>query len=114
MCRAHFTSCVLAQLALRASQRLEFGREFVIEKKDELTEMFTGLIADLGSVKSIERDADGATLEISTRLASELLEGDSVAVSGVCLTATAVHDGGFHAQAMAETLRRSTLEGMGA
>jgi riboflavin synthase len=76
--------------------------------------MFTGLIGDLGSVKSIERDADGATLEISTRLASELLEGDSVAVNGVCLTATAVHDGGFHAQAMAVTLRRSTLERLGA
>jgi riboflavin synthase len=72
--------------------------------------MFTGLIADLGSVRSIDRDADGATLEISTRLAGELVEGDSVAVNGVCLTATAVHEGGFCAQAMAETLRRSSLE----
>ncbi len=72
--------------------------------------MFTGLIADLGSVRSVERDSDGATLEISTRLAGELAEGDSVAVNGVCLTATAVDDGSFRAQAMAETLRRSTLE----
>jgi riboflavin synthase len=72
--------------------------------------MFTGLIADLGSVKSIERDADGATLEISTALADDLAEGDSVAVNGVCLTATAVDNGAFRAQAMQETLRRSSLQ----
>jgi riboflavin synthase len=75
--------------------------------------MFTGLIADLGSVRSIERDADGATLEIATRLAEELAEGDSVAVNGVCLTAIAIHDGAFRAQAMEETLRRSSLQQLG-
>ena len=74
--------------------------------------MFTGLIADLGSVRSVERYADGATLEISTLLAGELREGDSVAVNGVCLTATSVAEGSFRAQAMAETLRRSSLEGL--
>jgi riboflavin synthase len=74
--------------------------------------MFTGLIADLGSVSGVERDADGATLEIATKLADELAEGDSVAVNGVCLTATRVHAQGFRAQAMAETLRRSTLAGL--
>ncbi len=72
--------------------------------------MFTGLIADLGSVKRIESDVDGTTLEISTALAGELAEGDSVAVNGVCLTATAVDDGAFRAQAMQETLRRSSLQ----
>ncbi|MFZ2113502.1 MAG: riboflavin synthase [Solirubrobacteraceae bacterium] len=71
--------------------------------------MFTGLIADLGSVESIESDADGATLEISTALAGELAEGDSVAVNGVCLTAIAIDEGAFRAQAMQETLRRSSL-----
>ncbi|HTB49404.1 MAG TPA: riboflavin synthase [Solirubrobacteraceae bacterium] len=72
--------------------------------------MFTGLIADLGSVKGIESDADGATLEIATALADELAEGDSIAVNGVCLTATVVEGGAFRAQAMQETLRRSSLE----
>ena len=72
--------------------------------------MFTGLIADLGSVKSIESDPNGATLEISTALAGELAEGDSVAVNGVCLTATAIDEGAFRAQAMQETLRRSSLQ----
>ncbi|HEY2632624.1 MAG TPA: riboflavin synthase [Solirubrobacteraceae bacterium] len=71
--------------------------------------MFTGLIADLGEVRSIDRDANGATLEISTRLGAELGEGDSIAVNGVCLTATAVSGDRFRAQAMEETLRRSSL-----
>lgn len=72
--------------------------------------MFTGLIADLGCVESVQRDADGATLRISTKLAGELGEGDSIAVNGVCLTATRVlGDRAFEAQAMYETLQRSTL-----
>lgn len=72
--------------------------------------MFTGLISDLGSVAALEPDGEGAiTLEISTRLASELQRGDSVAVNGVCLTATDVRDGGFATTAMIETLRRSAL-----
>jgi riboflavin synthase len=72
--------------------------------------MFTGLIADLGSVTALERNGEGATLEISTRLASDLRQGDSIAVDGVCLTATGVRDGGFVAAAMIETLRRCTLD----
>jgi riboflavin synthase len=71
--------------------------------------MFTGLIADLGSVLSVEDTPDGATLEIDTRLAGELGEGDSIAVNGVCLTATEIGDGSFAAQAMNETLERSSL-----
>ena len=71
--------------------------------------MFTGLIADIGGVTALHEDEDGATLEIATRLAGELAEGDSIAVDGVCLTATEVGDGSFAAQAMRETLDRSAL-----
>jgi riboflavin synthase len=71
--------------------------------------VFTGLIADLGSVDALEQNAAGATLRISTRLADELSEGDSIAVNGVCLTATDVGDGSFAAEAMIETLERSSL-----
>ncbi|HEV3072284.1 MAG TPA: riboflavin synthase [Solirubrobacteraceae bacterium] len=71
--------------------------------------MFTGLIADLGRVEKLERDADGATITIATQLAGEVGEGDSVAVNGVCLTATQVGGERFRAQAMTETLRRSSL-----
>ncbi len=71
--------------------------------------MFTGLIADLGSVSALEQDRSGATLTISSALAGQLGEGDSIAVDGVCLTATAVADDSFKAQAMIETLERSSL-----
>jgi len=71
--------------------------------------MFTGLIAEVGRVAALERDGDGATLEIRSRLAASLREGDSIAVNGVCLTATEVSDEGFRAQAMIETLARSSL-----
>jgi riboflavin synthase len=71
--------------------------------------MFTGLIADRGRVRALERDGAGARIVIDTRLAQELATGDSIAVDGVCLTATDVHDGGFAAEAMVETLARSSL-----
>jgi riboflavin synthase len=71
--------------------------------------VFTGLIADLGSVTALEQDGEGALIEIRSGLAGALREGDSIAVNGVCLTATAVHDNGFSAQAMIETLERSSL-----
>lgn len=71
--------------------------------------MFTGLIADLGRVRALERDDAGARVEIDTRLARELSTGDSIAVDGVCLTAIEVSDGGFAAEAMLETLARSSL-----
>ena len=74
--------------------------------------MFTGLIADMGEVTALHKDRDGATLEIATRLARELGEGDSIAVNGVCLTATGLREDGFAAQAMRETLERSALGGL--
>ena len=54
----------------------------------------------------------GARLRIASALAGELSEGDSIAVNGVCLTATQVDAGGFAADAMRETLERSTLGGL--
>jgi riboflavin synthase len=71
--------------------------------------VFTGLVADLGTVAALEATADGVRLRVSSTLAGELREGDSVAVNGVCLTATQVADGQFTADVMHETLRRSSL-----
>jgi riboflavin synthase len=71
--------------------------------------MFTGLVQATGTVRSIEPDGRGARIEVSTALAAELHEGDSVAVNGVCLTAVAAATGSFRADVMAETLRRSSL-----
>jgi len=71
--------------------------------------MFTGLIADLGTLTALEHDGQGAVLHISSRLAGELREGDSIAVNGVCLTATEVDGRSFASQAMIETLECSSL-----
>ncbi|HEY4916277.1 MAG TPA: riboflavin synthase [Solirubrobacteraceae bacterium] len=75
-------------------------------------QMFTGLIAELGSVAEVREDEDGATLRIDSRLVGELREGDSIAVNGVCLTAIEIDRDGFQAQAMHETLQRSSLAGL--
>jgi riboflavin synthase len=69
--------------------------------------VFTGLVADLGTVTAIDASEDGVRLAVETSL--ELSEGDSVSVNGVCLTATRVENGGFRADVMNETLRRSSL-----
>ena len=71
--------------------------------------MFTGLIEGIGSVESVESGADGARLRIATPLATEIAAGDSVAVDGVCLTATAIDAGNFETEAMNETLRVTAL-----
>jgi riboflavin synthase len=69
--------------------------------------VFTGLVADLGTVAAV--DASDAGVRLTVRSALELSEGDSVAVNGVCLTATSLPDGAFTADVMHETLRRSSL-----
>jgi len=71
--------------------------------------MFTGLVQDLGRIEHAERSGDGVRLTIATRLAGELVTGDSVAVNGVCLTATSLADGRFEAEVMNETLAKSSL-----
>ncbi len=75
--------------------------------------MFTGLVADLGAVEALDATGDGVRLTVRTSLAAELGLGDSIAVNGVCLTATAVEGGDrFSADVMHETLRRSSLAGV--
>jgi riboflavin synthase len=71
--------------------------------------MFTGLVADKGTVTAVDATDGGVRLAVETALAPEIAEGDSVAVNGVCLTATAIADGRFSADVMHETLRRSSL-----
>jgi riboflavin synthase len=72
--------------------------------------MFTGRVEDLGVVTRVDETSDGVRLAVRTKLASELSEGDSVAVNGVCLTAVGMCGGElFGADVMRETLRRSSL-----
>jgi riboflavin synthase len=71
--------------------------------------VFTGLVKDLGEVVAVDATPDGVRLGVRSALAGEIAEGDSVAVNGVCLTATSIADGAFAADVMHETLRRSSL-----
>ncbi|MEO7197531.1 MAG: riboflavin synthase [Solirubrobacterales bacterium] len=74
--------------------------------------MFTGLVAEVGTVAAIERGDGGARLRIEAAVAEALTPGDSVSVSGVCLTATGLREGGFDADVMNQTLTLTSLGGL--
>lgn len=72
--------------------------------------MFTGIVAAMGCVRRLTRREEDALLEIDTSLdIGEVRIGDSIAVSGVCLTVTKKSGGAFQADVSAETLSRTTL-----
>ena len=72
--------------------------------------MFTGLIGELGSITSIEKGESSAVFTISApKLISQIAVGDSVAVNGVCLTATAISGNVFSADVMIQTLSLTSL-----
>ena len=71
--------------------------------------MFTGIVQEIGKVEGVDAGDGGARLAIAAGFAGELREGDSVAVEGVCLTATAVRADGFDADVMNQTLSLTTL-----
>jgi riboflavin synthase len=75
--------------------------------------LFTGLVADLGTVAEVHSTADGVRLAIESSLARELTEGASIAVNGVCLTAVGLCGERFGADVMHETLRSSSLGDVG-
>lgn len=75
--------------------------------------MFTGLIEEVGAIRAVRRGARSSVLSVGAEaILSDLKVGDSVAVNGVCLTAAGVDNGGFTADVMHETLRRSSLAGL--
>ncbi len=71
--------------------------------------MFTGIVTHLGEVKRAVRRNGALHIRVHTPLARELKVGESIAVNGVCLTATAVSRRNFDAHVMGETLEHSTL-----
>lgn len=75
--------------------------------------MFTGIIEELGVVAGVVELSDSIRLEIAGELVrSDLSQGESVAVNGVCLTAAELTETGFIADVMLETLNRSSLRGI--
>ena len=75
--------------------------------------MFTGIIEELGTIARIEQGAKGARIEIAAEIVtSDIHNGDSIAVNGVCLTALDVSPVSFAADVSPETLERTTLGGL--
>lgn len=72
--------------------------------------MFTGIVTECGQVRQISPTERGVRLEIDAPgTVADLRIGDSVAVNGVCLTATSVTGHGFTCEVVHETMERSTL-----
>lgn len=72
--------------------------------------MFTGIIEEIGEIAAVKNGAKSCELTIKGSLIFDDLKiGDSVAVNGVCLTATSINGNTFTADVMAETMRRSSL-----
>lgn len=75
--------------------------------------MFTGIIEELGTVSGVQELDDSIRLKVSGKLVrSDLAQGESVSVNGVCLTAAEITDDGFVADVMLETLNRTSLRGI--
>ncbi|MGQ0543048.1 MAG: riboflavin synthase [Blastocatellia bacterium] len=72
--------------------------------------MFTGIIEELGTIVSLEEFSGGKRIVVDARIVTEgSKEGDSISVSGVCLTALNINSQNFSAEVSQETLNRSTL-----
>ncbi len=75
--------------------------------------MFTGIVGEMGSIEAISATSDGARIRLSAPgTAPGCAIGDSVAIDGCCLTVVALGDGALEFDAVAETLRRTTLGGL--
>lgn len=72
--------------------------------------MFTGIVEEIGTIKSVKRGSKSSVLTIECKdVLADTKIGDSIAVNGVCLTVTDMNKNGFIADVMAETINRSTL-----
>ena len=74
--------------------------------------MFTGIIESVGTVVSISGLPKGLRVRIETHLAGDLIEGESIAVNGVCLTAVSINQDSFAADVSPETARVTSIAGL--
>ena len=76
--------------------------------------MFTGIIEEKGLIRNLDLNGSSGRIIISCRKVLQGTKtGDSIAVNGICLTVTELHEDAFAADVMAETVRRSSLSGAG-
>ena len=76
--------------------------------------MFTGIVEEVGRVKSLDISSDGAGVALLSVGAAKVIDhlfkpGDSISINGACLTVVAVHSKGFSVELTPETLRRTDL-----
>jgi len=72
--------------------------------------MFTGIVEEIGTLSRIDRGHSFCQLAVNARkILDDCKEGDSIAINGACLTVTQRQSGGFAADVMAETMRRTNL-----
>ncbi len=76
--------------------------------------MFTGLVEETGTVRSVDRTGDSFRVVVDCSFTAELTPGESVAVDGACFTAVSWDDNGFAFDATPESLDRTTLAGVSA
>jgi len=75
--------------------------------------MFTGLVEEIGSVKSIQKSSQSARITIKAKTVLEDVKiGDSICTNGVCLTVTTIKDDHFSVDVMPETIRNSSLKSL--
>ncbi|GGG20390.1 riboflavin synthase [Paenibacillus aceti] len=73
--------------------------------------MFTGIVEEIGTMKSIGRKGEAMVLGIlASRIMDDVKLGDSIAVNGVCLTATSLEASGFTVDVMPQTYRHTNLK----
>lgn len=73
--------------------------------------MFTGIIEEVGTLEKIDRITDGYRIKVNASLITEDLHvNDSIAVSGVCLTAIKKEQNGFWVEAVGATLEKTTIK----
>lgn len=98
-----FVSCSCAEVCA-------LSKSAIRNPKFEIQEVFTGIIEELGHVRSIEQRGENAYITIEAHAVTEdTKHGDSIAVNGVCLTALDINRDSFAADVSRETLDRSTL-----
>ncbi len=73
--------------------------------------MFSGIVEEMGAVQAIEKNLAGAKFSIlASAILNDLQVGDSVSVSGACLTATAIEDNSFFVDVSTETLNCTNFD----
>lgn len=75
--------------------------------------MFTGIIEEVGTIKAMKETGEAIVMTIAAKeVLTDVHEGDSIAVNGVCLTVTSFSDFEFVVDVMPETVRASSLQAL--